>query len=430
MLRFLERDQPGHAAIFFPGGAPPPAEAFARLRDTGYQITERQTDDVLWALRLEHPDLGTADLWCDRAAPPLAEFIKFANNLTDAEMAAARESTASVQIQVPAKRRNILRDRKTLLRVARDVMGDDGVMVLDTASQLPWSRDALADELSHDADLDVEALYCLHAVFGDDVDKPGWLHTHGLAELGVFDVDVVAPHPEFAAQCGEMLRAISSMVLLGEVADDQDRFVFGKPGGEARFVPAGRFMRDADPTFTAFRDAGDHAERRSVLCEPAGRKVLGFGRGDRPDPLRFARRSPPEQFVIYVPTSMTELMGERAKATLGVLRAMAAEFAEFEVVTIAKLGYPTRDGGKEHLWFEVHGFGDDTLDATLANRPFAVDLREGERAERPIDLLTDWILMTPAGNVTPRSLSAARKLREHADEIRASMAEAGAAGRG
>lgn len=109
---------------------------------------------------------------------------------------------------------------------------------------------------------------------------------------------------------------------------------------------------------------------------------------------------------------------------------MAAEFAEFEVVTIAKLGYPTRDGGKEHLWFEVHGFGDDTLDATLANRPFTVDLREGERAERPTDLLTDWMLMTPAGNVTPRSLSAARKLREHADEIRASMAEARAAGRG
>ena len=123
-------------------------------------------------------------------------------------------------------------------------------------------------------------------------------------------------------------------------------------------------------------------------------------------------------------------MAERAKATLGVLRAMAAEFAEFEVVTIAKLGYPTGDGGKEHLWFEVHGFGDDTLDATLANRPFAVDLREGERAERPIELLTDWMLMTPAGNVTPRSLSAARRLREHADEIRASMAEARAAGRG
>ena len=70
MLRFLERDQPGLAAIYFPGGAPPPAEAFGRLRDAGYQLTERRADDVLWALRLEHPELGTADLWCDRAAPP------------------------------------------------------------------------------------------------------------------------------------------------------------------------------------------------------------------------------------------------------------------------------------------------------------------------------------------------------------------------
>jgi hypothetical protein len=220
-----------------------------------------------------------------------------------------------------------------------------------------------------------------------------------------------------------MLRAIASMILLGDVADDQDRFVFGHPGGDARFVPAARFMRDADPSFAAYRDAGDHAERRSVFCEPAGRKLLGFGRGDRPEPLRFARRPPPEQFVNYVPTSMTDLMSERAKATLGVLRAMVAEFAEFKVVTIAKLGYPTGDGGKEHLWFEVHGFGDDALDATLENRPFAVDLRMGERADRPIDLLTDWMLMTPAGTITPRSMAAARRLREHADEIRASMAE-------
>ena len=304
-------------------------------------------------------------------------------------------------------------------------MGEDGVMVLDTASQLSWSPDALADEFSHDADLDVEALYCLHAVHGDEVDKPGWIHSHGLGELGAFDFDVVAPHPEFAAQCGEMLRAIASMVLLGDVADDQDRFSFGHPGGDARFVPAGRFMRDADPSFAAFRDAGEHTDRRSVFCEPAGRMMLGFGRGDRPEPLKFARRPPPEQFVIYVPASMTELMAERAKATLGVLRAMAAEFAEFQVVTIAKLGYPTDDGGKEHLWFEVHGFGDDTLDATLENRPFAVDLKEGERAERPVALLTDWMLMTPAGTITPRSMAAARRLREQADEIRASMAEAG-----
>ena len=64
------------------------------------------------------------------------------------------------------------------------------------------------------------------------------------------------------------------------------------------------------------RDARDHEDARSVLCEPVARKVLRFGRGDRPEPLRFARRPAPERFVVCFPTSMTELMAERAKADL------------------------------------------------------------------------------------------------------------------
>jgi hypothetical protein len=91
------------------------------------------------------------------------------------------------------------------------------------------------------------------------------------------------------------------------------------------------------------------------------------------------------------------------------------------VTALVKLGYPTTDGGREHPWFEVHGFDGDTVDATLVNRPVALDLREGERAARPLELLSDWTLITPAGWVTPRSQHAARQLREHADDIRAAM---------
>ena len=35
--------------------------------------------------------------------------------------------------------------------------------------------------------------------------------------------------------------------------------------------------------------------------------------------------------------------------------------------------------------------------------------------------MTDWMLMTPAGTITPRSMSAARRLRERADEFREAM---------
>jgi hypothetical protein len=297
-------------------------------------------------------------------------------------------------------------------------------MVIDVGSQLPWSRASLDDELLHDADLDIEALYAIHNVIDDATagrDAPDvlWQHTHGLGELGRFDVDIVAPDRDFANTDGDMLRAIATMILEGDVGPSEGRFTFGHPGGEARLVPADEFQRGADPASTSRREGPDHDVARSVLCEPAGRTFLGFGRGDRPEPLRFARRRPPEQFVVFFPTATTELMAERARMTVGVLRALKDEFAEFDVVAIVKLGYPTAKDSKEHLWFEAHAFGDSTVDATLENRPFAVDLKPGERAERPLDLLTDWMLMTPMGAVTPRSLAAARRVREHADELRA-----------
>ncbi len=311
-----------------------------------------------------------------------------------------------------------------MLRIANAVLGDDGVMVLDLASQLPWSRASLADELAHDADLDIEAMYCLHSVQSEDESRTDWLHTHGLAELGGFDVDVVAPHPEFVDNCADPFRAIATMILDREIAPDQGRLTFGAPGGEARLVPAATFMREAGPELHDLRDAPDHDANRSVLCEPVGRKLFGFGRGDRPEPLHLARRPPPDRFVVYFPTSTTTLMAERARGTVGVLRDRLAEFAEFEPVAIVKLGYPTTGGSHEHLWFTAHAIGETTVDATLENEPFGVDLQVGERAERPLDLLTDWAIITPAGWITPRSMIAARRLREHADEIRASMAEA------
>lgn len=433
MFDFLRRDTPGLAAVYFPGGAPPAAEAFARLQSLGYVATELRPERALWGLRLDHPAHGRAELWSERDAPLIDDFIRFASNLSDAEKAAAYGSTAAVRLQVPASRRNVLHDRKVMLRVARDVLGEDGLLVLDIASELPWSRASLDDELAHDADLDIEALYCLHAVIpGSGPDDPSgptsWLHTHGLAELGRFDIDIVAPHPDFVENCADPIRAVATMILDGAVGPGESRFSIGEPGGEARLVPAPDFDRLADPAWSSLRDASHHADHRSVLCEPVGRRVLGFGRGDRPEPWHFAQRPPSDHFVIYFSTAMTDLSAERARATIGVLRSLMVEFAEFDVVAVVKLGYPKADGAHEHLWFTAHAFGDDTIDATLENKPFAVDLRMGERAERPAALLTDWMLVTPAGNVSPRSMIGARRLREHADEIRALMAEARAGG--
>jgi uncharacterized protein YegJ (DUF2314 family) len=437
----FERDTPSGAFIYFPGTAPPPDAAFGRLRGSGIDISPRpvpaHADETVWSVALDHPEWGTAELTCFREPPEVEEFTQFANNLTDVEKANTAGSRAAVMLSVPAKRKNVLRDRKTMLRYAAAVMGGDGILAIDLGSRLPWSRASLDDELIHDADLDIDALYCIHAVLettGATQDERvcSWLHTHGLGEIGAFDIDILRPSVEFERNCGEPIRALAFHILGGRLKESSEEAAIGSEL-VVRTVPAADFMRDASADDRAPRDmVDDHTDRRAILCEPTRRRMFGLRR-DRPEPLRFAQSSDIlERGVLYFPEIATELMASRAKATIQLLPPLVAEFAEFDPQPIVKLGYPTDSGqSREHLWFDFHGLSDDAIDATLQNEPYSVSsLRPGERHQHPRDLLTDWMLMTPAGTITPRSLSAARRLREEGPKVRAALADWRRAGGG
>ena len=104
--------------------------------------------------------------------------------------ATARRGHAAVSVHIQARQKHVLRDRKRLLFWLRALMRSDGAVATDNASTMFWSEAMLEDELAHDADLDVESLYTIHAVQASaDHTRVAWLHTHGLEELRAFDVD-------------------------------------------------------------------------------------------------------------------------------------------------------------------------------------------------------------------------------------------------
>ena len=162
-----------------------------------------------------------------------------------------------------------------------------------------------------------------------------------------------------------------------------------------------------------------------VLCEPSGRKLFGYGRGDRPEPLALARRRFSELFAAIFASDATELMARRAQATIGVLRSLSEELKPYEVTVLAKLGLPTRRGGREHLWFEGPRAHGHRPRRHPRQPPIDVDLRENTRGRHPLDLLTDWTIITPIGQVTPRSQLVARRLREHGAEVLEAMRVSG-----
>ena len=407
--------------VCFRGPLAPRIEQVLALASATQDVTASRADvpagfDSPWAVRLTHPTWGDAVVTSPRNAPvPNAELIRWGTPaLTDGEREAVGRAEVALLVQATTPERSVLRARKCLLRWLHLLMRLDGLVAVDHASGVFWSQAMLDDELAHDADLDVESLYTIHAIYDDKAAEPEyyWLHTHGLAELGAFDIDVVRPSPLLANNIGDPLRALAFAALEGSVTSSTEFFTLGSPGGVVDLVPADDFNAKAAPEDARLRTHDEfHAGRRAVVCEPRGLFSL-FRR--RPIPSRFLSNVD-GHFVVNFSTASSQLMAGRACKTIDVFQALLAEFGPGGLPNGLKIGYPTASDptGREHLWFEVHGFEGDRVDATLMNQPFDVpSLQQGQRGSHALADVSDWIVSSPAGPMTPRNLSAARRLRE------------------
>jgi hypothetical protein len=416
MLSFLARDLPAVGRVYYPGSIPPPIEPLKAFTHPASWTPLNPTPDQVWAARVAHPAWGTADLSASRPSEPVPGLlIDHTLLLSDEEKRRARRGQAAIDIRLTARHGHMLRDRKRLLHWMRALMRPDGAIACDLGSTLFWSHGMLDDELAHDADLDIQALYTIHAVYDPNEDnRVSWLHTHGLEELGAFDVDILSPSPLLADICADPIRALAFAAIEGRITPSTSRFRLAEPGGAVRLVPVERFHRDAAIEHQRLRDTDQvHLGRRAVLCEPA-RGLFGFLKAQL-RPSRFLSEMTDQNWVVPFSPAATALMAERARKTIDVFEQLRQEFDSVKLTSGVKLGYEVEGGGPdncEHLWFEVHRMAGDRIDATLLNAPHRVpQLTAGQRGSHDVGRLTDWIIMTPEGAITPRHFGAARRLR-------------------
>jgi uncharacterized protein YegJ (DUF2314 family) len=418
MWPFLDKPTEHPGVVLYRGPIAPPMEQVLGLASGDVAVAAGDPPQVPhhWAVRLTHPAWGEAVVVAPRGlALPDEDFIRQSTpKLTTSERELIGRAETLLVVFATTPERDMLRARKHLLRWLHLLMALDGVVAMDKTSELFWSKAMLEDELAHDAALDVEALYTIHAVYEDvgDTRVVFWLHSHGLEALGAFDIDVLRPSAWLADQAGDPFRALAFAALEGVVSPTTTHFRLGNPGGVVDFVPVKTFDASAAASDVQLRDPGPpHDGRRAVVCEPRG--LFGFLRR-KPIPSRFLETIEGEGVVFNFTKAASELMSARARATLDVFKALIAEFGP-DLPNGLKIGYPTASDptGKEHLWFEVHGFDGERVDATLMNQPFDVpSLQQGQRGWHPVDDVSDWTVMSPAGPMTPRNLSAARRLRE------------------
>lgn len=428
MVEFLKKKSEFVGSVFFRGNLPPGLHEFDQLEKAGIKVNPGNTPSgAAWSIEMIHPEWGKANAICPKETiVPPQSLLDLDPRLSKAEADLVATCGSSVMIRSVGSRNHVLRDRKYGLRFANALMGDDGLAVCDHLSTAFWSRDALADELDHSADLDIDALFIEHAITEED-GSTSWLHSHGLAEIGALDFDILRPSPQLNEQMYDATRAIAFNILEGMLKPGGAAIEIISPGGVVRAVDAETFDKKARPQDVALRDdpSGDHRQNRVVLCEPGG-GLFRLGSG-RVRPSRFLSKEIDERSLIQFTNAATELMADRAVKTYRQFARYAKEFEEFGANPLAKIGYRV-DGGdnieREHLWFEVHRFGKDAMDATLLSQPYQIAaLNAGDRGKHPVEKLTDWAVFTPVGQITPRWTANVRILRENADEIRKSLQE-------
>ena len=418
-------------SVYFQGALTPTLESLEGLEVDGLSVQPIAAGpDDAWAAKLAQVSWGEATVRAQRRPLPLpAALVDFAPMVSDADRERARRAGACLLVESTPREGDVLRDRKAFLRLLSALLGRDGLVAVDALSSQLWTPARLAEELSHDAPVDIDQIYVLHCV-GDAGEAPTWVHSHGLAEIGFVDFDVLRPAAATINEQFDLYRSLAYAIVEGHGGGP----IALTTGTAVSLVPVAEFTKRANASDVALRDgADDHTTDRAVVCDPP-RESLSFFRRlftpDRPLPAHlFCKGMDLSRQVVTFSRSATHLMAERAHGTVGLFEAMRGEFAFLEPRAVVKLGYAV-DGSedlddREHLWFEVHGFADDRVDATLLNSPFRIArMKTGQRGLHDLALLTDWALFTPVGTITPRNLGTARLIRERREELDAAMASA------
>lgn len=368
-----------------------------------------QTPQTRWRLRVQHDAWGDAEIAQPVEAPAHVQIALRRLGGESGLPTSDHFQERMLLLYFRNDRREPMRSRKHLLRLVQFMLAGRCGSAIDVLSGRPWSAPAIADELSHDAPMDVSALY--HMQTAPLAGSAGHcvVHTHGLEACGVNDIEILDAAPGFA-QLADSVRAAAFAAVEGLLAPNGPAFELASPRGVVRAVPAADFEQHAAPRWRAAR-AGLKTEGRCVLCDPESRRLMGLLPADcRPAQL-FA--GPAGAQVFNFSPAATALMAERALGTLPLLREFVNEFVHRRPAVLVKLGIPSPgSAAAEHMWFEVHSLGQDAVDATLLNTPQrATSLQQGDRATHPIERLTDWLVSTPAGVATPRSTEAMHRAR-------------------
>jgi hypothetical protein len=154
-----------------------------------------------------------------------------------------------------------------------------------------------------------------------------WLHSHGMAEMGFVNYDVLRPAEAVTGDQFDLLRSVAFHIAEGASTGSIEPAYGAEP---VELVDSQTFMKSAAPPDRDLRDPEDHSGKRVVCCDPAATGIVGRllrGKNWRPSSL-LSRGMTEGKHIVNFSAHATELMAVRAKECLPLLDPLRAEFED------------------------------------------------------------------------------------------------------
>ncbi len=276
----------------------------------------------------------------------------------------------------------------------------DPVLVVDTARFVAHLPTWLTEVTEATTPPSPRSLYTVHAVGNDGL---AWIHTHGLRRCGSQELELVDVPAAELSRVDPLVHTIACQWIESGPPDEGEVFEAGK-GMSVVWQPWQKAVAD-------IRGPGDADDRDEYHSGPSGvvyasiKSWTGRKLGC-PSQMPGLRCAHPMLFLSTMETNRQALLAAERLPRFFALRPRCEALFGEETRFLVKLGYPV-DGesdpdNREHLWFEVHGRVGDEVDATLLNAPYGVaHLQAGDRGLHALEKLSDWAILTPAGQFGP-----------------------------
>lgn len=244
-------------------------------------------------------------------------------------------------------------------------------------------------------------LFSIHGVYEES--GVMWMHTHGLHRCGVIELDALEVDREHTWAIQNLMNAVAKRFIDNGYPEPDDPFAPGQ-GMEVVWLPVDDALKAFKrPTIGGWDDRDPiHLVDRGVLFVREKGWLWGHHYRSLEKLVPILEDNP----LLYVSHTETERAAGLALERLPRFVALHERLGDHPAFTfLVKLGY-AMDGcppdEREHLWFQVHALSGDQVEATLLNAPYHVaHLAEGQRGTHSLDRLSDWAILSPAGQFGP-----------------------------